>query len=104
MGQIIRHPLKELRFVGGRFEENKGWLDFDVLPELQAYKRLIIETAKEEWRRRNPGRERLPKGFEESIRLGFHEVREGSCAVPVERVVEVEDGMLPELDYVEDEV
>lgn len=103
MGKLIRRTLKELRFVGGRFELNKGWLDFDALPELLTYKRLLIETAKEEWRRRNPDRERLPGGFEERIHLGFHEVREGSCAVPVERVVELEDDALAGM-YVEDEV
>ena len=102
MARLITHPLKELHFTGGRFEEYKGWLDFDVLTELQAYKRLLIETAKEEWKRRNPGRERLPKGFEESVRLGFHEIREGSCAVPIERIVEVEDDAM-EL-YVEDDL
>lgn len=102
MTKAIRHPFKELRFTGGRFEQNKGWLDFDVLPELQVYRKLLVETAKEEWKRRNPGRERLPKGFEENIRLGFHEIREGSCAVPVERIVEVGDDAL-EL-YVPDEV
>jgi len=91
MAKEIKHPLKELRFTGGRFEQNKGWLDFDVLSELQVYRKLLVETAKEEWKRRNPGRERLPKGFEENVRLGFHEIREGSCAVPVERIVEVED-------------
>jgi hypothetical protein len=104
MSRLIRHPIKELRFVGGRFEQNKGWLDFDVLPELQAYQRILIETAKEEWKRRNPGFERLRRGFEKNIRLGFHEVREGSCAVPVERVIELEDDTLFEPEYIEDEV
>lgn len=102
MAKMIRHLLKELKFTGGRFEQNKGWLDFDVLPELQVYRKLLIETAKEEWKRLNPGRERLPKGFEENIRLGFNEIREGSCTVPVERIVEVKDDDL-EL-YVRDEV
>jgi len=102
MSKQIRHPLKELRFTGGRFEQNKGWLDFDVLPELQAYRRLLVETAKEEWKRRNPDRKNLPPGFEDNIRLGFHEILDGSCAVPVERVVEMEDDTL--LGYVEDDV
>lgn len=102
MARQIRHPLKELRFTGGRFEENQGWLDFDVLPELLAYKNMLVETAKEEWKRCNPDRERLPKGFAENIRLGFNEIREGSCAVPVERITIVDDDDL--LGYVEDEV
>ena len=102
MAKSIRHPLKELRFTGGRFEQNKGWLDFAVLSELQVYRNLLVETAKEEWKRHNPGRERLPKGFEENIRLGFHEIRESSCAVPVERIVEVEDDAIDM--YVPDEL
>jgi hypothetical protein len=104
MAKLIRHVLREWHFVGGRFEENKGWLDFDILPELQAYKRLLVETAKEEWRRRNPDRERLPRGFEENIHLGFHEVREGSCSVPVERLVEEEENTFLEPRYESDEV
>ncbi|HPA46915.1 MAG TPA: hypothetical protein PK395_14200 [bacterium] len=103
MAEHIRHVIKELRFVGGRFEQAKGWLDFDILPELEAYKQLLIETAKEHWRRCNPGRKYLPKGFEENIRLGFHEIREGSCCVPIERLVEVDHDLLQE-QYAEDEV
>ena len=94
MSKIIRHKLQDLRFVGGRFENNSGWLDFDILPELLVYKKLVVETAKRTWRRKNPGRERLPGGFEENIHLAFHEVLEGSSIVPVERVIEVEDDML----------
>ena len=102
MAKQIRHPLKELRLTGGRFEQSKGWLDFDVLPELQGYKRLLVETAKEEWKRRHPDRRNLPRGFEDDIRLGFHEIRDGSCAVPVERIVEIEDDAMDM--YVEDDV
>lgn len=102
MSKLIKHSIRELRFVGGRFDRNKGWLDFDTLSELQSYKRILIETAKEEWKRENPGRERLPRGFEESVHLGFNEIREGSCAIPVERIIEVEDGSME--IYIEDEV
>jgi len=101
MTKPMRHTLKELRFVGGRFEENKGWLDLDILPELLKFKEILVETAKEEWRRRNPGRN-LRQGFEKSIRLGFREIRDGSCAIPVERIVELEDDAIEM--YVEDEV
>lgn len=94
MSRIDIRILKTIRFSGGRFEQNKGWLDFDILPELQAYKKILVETAKEEWKRRNPDRERLPKSFEENMRLGFHEIREGSCTIPVERIVETEDDAL----------
>ena len=42
----IQH-LKTLRFSGGRFEQTLGWLDFDALTELQAYQKILIETASE---------------------------------------------------------
>jgi hypothetical protein len=102
MSKFVRRRLEDLRLVGGRFDQNRGWLDFDVLPELLIYKRLLVETAKEEWKRRNPGRERLPKGFEENIHLAFSEVQDGSCVVPVERFIEIEDDVLDL--YPEDEV
>ena len=94
MSRLIRHKLQDLSFVGGRFDKNKGWLEFEMLQELLTYKKLIVETAKETWRRKHPGRDRLPRGFEENIRLAFHEIREGSSVVPVERVFEVEEDML----------
>ena len=56
-------------FKGGRFDDNG--LDVDVLPEVIAYKNILVETAKEIWRRKNPDRERLPKNFEDSLTLKF---------------------------------
>jgi len=102
MARRIQHPLRELRFTGGRFEENTGWLDLDILPELLMYQKILLETAKEEWRRRNPDRERLPPGFEKSIVLGIHHIKAGSLVVPIERIIEVDDDAMPL--YVEDEV
>lgn len=103
MSRQIKKVIKRLHFTGGRFEKNKKWLSLDILPELTAYKTLLIETAKKEWRRNNPKRERLQKGFEENISLGFSEILEGSSTVPIERIEEVEDDVLEDL-YVEDEV
>ena len=55
--------------------------------ELAAYKRLVLECAKELWRRANPDKERLPKGFEERLTLQFTELLPGSAVVPLRRVV-----------------
>lgn len=95
------HTLRELHFVGGRFEKNKGWLDLDILNELITFKRILIETAKEEWKRCNPERRHLPRGFEENVCLGFRSIHEGSCVIPLERAVEVDDSELK--IYTEDE-
>lgn len=103
MNKVIQHKLRDLRLVGGRFDEHKGWLDFDALPELMTYKRLLVEIAKEQWRKEHPDKRRLRKGFECDIRLAFHELAEGSCVVPVERFVEVDSDLFSEV-YQEDEV
>ena len=67
--------LTTLTFVGPRFDDHG--LDLDVLPELIAYKNLLIETAKALWRAQNPDRERLPKGFESSLSIKFYQLTEG---------------------------
>jgi len=103
MSRIIHRTLAELRFVGGRFEKLSGFLEFDVLNELIAYKSLLVEIAKQVWRRHKPDRERLRQGFEKEIRLAFRKVDPGSCVVPIERVFELKDGELP-LERPSDEV
>jgi hypothetical protein len=78
--------LAVLRFEGERFENHT--LDVDTTLELIAYKKLVLECAKELWRRRNPGRFRLPRGFEEGFALAFSEIRQGSAGVPLKRRIE----------------
>jgi hypothetical protein len=96
-----RRQVAVLRFGGPRFVDHG--LDVDVLPELVAYKRLLQETAKEVWRRRNPKRQRLPWHFETVIALKFFELQPGSTGVPLYRAelsVDNEEPLLP----LEDEV
>ena len=80
--QLVTHTFK-----GKRFEDHG--LDLDVLPELYAYKELLVSIAKELWRRHHPDRQRLPKHFEDSLCLRFYALQEGSVAVPIFREVEV---------------
>lgn len=87
-------PLASLRFDGERFSDHA--LDVDCVGELSSYKRLVLECAKELWRRAHPDYERLPKGFEERLVLRFSEVVEGSAVVPLRRVVAQEQ---PPLDF-----
>lgn len=83
--------LATLRFDGKRFEEHA--LDVECTQELIAYRNLVVECAKELWRRKNPGRMRLPKGFEEEFRLQFDRIEPGSARIPLQRV-QVEQGNL----------
>jgi hypothetical protein len=57
--------------------------DLSNAEALTSLHKLLIETAKELWRRDNPTRIRMPKGLEEALRLGFFEVKEGSTALPI---------------------
>lgn len=79
--EVVTHTFK-----GKRFDDNG--VDLDVLPDLLAYKNLLVDTAKELWRRKHPQRERLPKNFEDSLVLKFYEVQSGSACIPLEREVE----------------
>lgn len=81
---IVNHA-----FHGRRFDD--GGLDVDVLPDLLRYKALLVDVAKELWRRNNPGRERLPKNFDEALRVKFYEVRANCATVPLTREIQQND-------------
>ncbi len=87
MAKKHRHVVNHT-FRGGRFEDHG--IDLDVLPELLQYKQLLVEVAKELWRRVNPDRERLPKNFEDSLLLRFYEVQPNCATIPLERELEDE--------------
>jgi hypothetical protein len=80
-------------FRGGRFDDHG--LDVDVLTELIKYKEILVESAKELWRRNHPDRQRLPKNFEDSLSLKFYTIVPGSTAVPLMREIEIPEGSLP---------
>ena len=84
--------LASLRFDGERFAGNA--LDVDCVQELIAYRNIILECAKELWKRKHPDRVRLPKGFEDEFRLQFDRIDPGSVIVPLKRVVPVDQAAL----------
>lgn len=84
MGDESSIELASLRFEGKRFEQHA--LDVECTQELVAYRALVLECAKELWRRKHPGRARLPKGFEDGFRVQFSRVEDGSVTVPLLRV------------------
>jgi hypothetical protein len=49
---LAKYELVVHKFAGGRFDDHG--LDVDVLPDLVAYKNILIETAKELWRSKHP--------------------------------------------------
>lgn len=84
--------LASLRFDGERFAGNA--LDVDCVQELIAYRNIILECAKELWKRKHPDRVRLPKGFEDEFRLQFDRIDPGSAVVPLKRVVPADQAAL----------
>jgi hypothetical protein len=85
MNRQATAELATLRFDGLRFAGHA--LDVECTAELIAYRKLVLECAKELWRRNFPTRKKLPKGFVENFRLEFSQVDPGSAAVPVRRVL-----------------
>lgn len=84
MATDITTDLASLRFDGKRFEGHA--LDVECTQELIAYRNLIVECAKELWRRKNPDRVRLPWGFVENFRIQFNRLEDGSAKIPLQRV------------------
>lgn len=105
MATDITTDLASLRFEGKRFEGHV--LDVECTQELIAYRVLIVECAKELWRRKHPDRARLPRGFEEGFRLQFDRLEDGSAKIPLQRVrvddqSELDWGNLDEFDEAAD--
>jgi hypothetical protein len=67
------------RFAGGRFDSHT--IPLEVLPDLAAYRKLVVEVAKMLFRKRMGTRVRVPKGFEDSFQIGLARVEGGSSAV-----------------------
>src|SRR6266700_2842429 len=67
----------QLRYVGQRFEGNR--LPLDVLGDLPAFRDLLVAYAKDEWKRVNPDRQRVPKGFESSLSFSLTKIEPGSA-------------------------
>jgi hypothetical protein len=83
-----------LRYVGTRFEGHR--LPLDVLPDLSAFRDLLVSYVKSEWRAVHVNRERLPKGFEKSISFDLVEIRDGSAVPKLEWDRENAQMLLPD--------
>ena len=67
------------RFSGGRFDSHA--IPLEVLPDLTAYRKLVVDVAKVLYRRRMGTRVRVPKGFEDSFQIGLARIEGGRSAV-----------------------
>ncbi len=79
-----------MRFVGGRFDRHI--IPLEVLPDLNAYRDLIIDVARHLFKQNNQGRQRVKKGFGDSFQIGLSKVVQGNSATALmERVDLIED-------------
>lgn len=83
---MSKAPFLTLVFKGGRFENNGG-MPVEALPELVAYRELVVAVARALWQENNPGRQRLPKGFEKSFKLQLERIGAGSVVPEVVREI-----------------
>ncbi|WDP99053.1 hypothetical protein PVK74_24830 [Micromonospora chalcea] len=89
-------PFVELRMKGQRFDH--PGMPVEALSELVAYRELLVEVAKALFLRNNPGRQRVPKGFVERLRLRLRRVDEGSALPVLERLDTDAEGFFPRED------
>ncbi len=75
-----------LIFKGGRFQG--AAMPLEALPELAAYRELVLAVAKAIWQGDHQERQRLPKGFERDFRLVMLGVTEGSTVPQIARAFE----------------
>lgn len=83
-----------MRYVGARF--NKHRLPLDVLPDLPAFRDLLVSYVKAEWHTVHIKRERLPKGFEKSIAFDLVSIENGSAVPKLEWDREAAQLLLPD--------
>ncbi|MCC6741973.1 MAG: hypothetical protein IT452_23335 [Planctomycetia bacterium] len=77
----LTHELVAHRFCGARWPGAQ--LEIDDLAELQAYKKLVVETALHIWRGAHPEKKQVPADVRESLQLHIAEIRKGSAEVPI---------------------
>jgi hypothetical protein len=85
-----------MKLSGPRFADHGA--DLDSLQELASYKRILLEIAKEVWRRRNPDRQRLPRGFEDGAVFKLYKIEQSSVGLPIMRVDDTSDARQGVLD------
>jgi hypothetical protein len=89
-----------LRYVGTRFDEAR--MPVDVLPDLPAFRDLLAALVKDEWRRENAMRQRLPKGFDRSFTFDLRSIGEGSAIPMIEWNRNIaQESLLGMADYLE---
>ncbi|MCB9660728.1 MAG: hypothetical protein H6726_23995 [Sandaracinaceae bacterium] len=76
-------PFVEHTLVGPRFSGHA--VPVAVLPELTAYREILLDVARALFFREHPDRKRVPKGFDDGLDLVLRTIEDGSAVAPLER-------------------
>lgn len=79
-------PFVQPVYRGARFDDHV--LPVELLGDLMVYRDLVADLAAALYRKANPDRPRLPRGFVDGLSLGLSGVAQGSAIPLVERVVD----------------
>ena len=74
--------ILKLRFTGPQFAENG--LALTSLGLLSRFQDLLVSTAKAVWLREHQDRKRVPRNYEDQLRLYIRRIERGSAVAPVE--------------------
>lgn len=77
---FVTHVLKGARFEGHA-------VPLSVLPDLTAYRDLVLAVARALFFHENPERQRVPKNFDEGFDLVLRDIGQGSAILPLERLL-----------------
>jgi hypothetical protein len=88
--EILLEPV----FTGERFQAHT--LPLSLLRDIEALQGIILEIAKEEFRRAHPNRRRTPRGFSKGLTLHLVGSREGSYVAQIGMVIDSD--VLPGFD------
>jgi len=72
-----------MRLAGGRFDTHL--VPFDVLSDLAAYRELVVDLARVLFKRSNPNRRKVPRGFTDSFQLGVASLTPGNSVTLASR-------------------
>lgn len=75
----VEPRIFSLHYFGARYANNR--IPVEVLPDLPAFRELLLSYAKDEWRARHPEHKKLPKNFDKVLALSLFDIADGS-AIP----------------------
>jgi len=75
----VEPRIFSLHYIGARYDKHR--IPVEVLPDLPAFRDLLLSYAKDEWRARHPDHKKLPKNFDKQLTLSLFYIEDGS-AIP----------------------